>query len=304
MSCRYCVPEESLKCIKERSDLLSFEEITKIVQTLSGMGIKRIKVTGGEPLIKRGITSLIKGLAAISGIEDISLTTNGQLLSGLALDLKRAGLSRINVSLDSLNSEKYNYLSRGGDLALAFEGIKKAIEVGMSPVKMNVVAIKGVNDFKEDILDFLSFTRELPVYVRFIEHMTARVSHEDEALVPTAKIKEIVESEVSLEEMAPPIGGGPAKYYKPAGYLGGVGFISAMSDSFCQNCNRLRLSATGTIKSCLFSCKETDIITPLRGGASDEKIKRIITELVASKPKDRLGSLEDDCDWQMLKIGG
>ncbi|MDI6799641.1 MAG: GTP 3',8-cyclase MoaA [Actinomycetota bacterium] len=304
LRCRYCVPEGGLKCIKPRSGLLSFEEMISLTSILAEEGIERVKITGGEPLTKKSITTLINGLAAIKGIKDLSITTNGLLLADQAGLLKAAGLSRVNISLDSLDGEKYSRLTRGGDLSAVLKGLKVALEAGFDPIKINVVLMKGINDGLADLAAFLEFIKERPIHLRFIEFMTLGDGVDPEFFIPSSVIIERVRSLASLVQIESPAGGGPARYFGVKGARGTVGFISAMSDPFCAECNRIRLLATGALKTCLFTPEEIDIIGPLRNGASDEEMKRILKDVLAGKPKDRLGGQGEDFKWRMSEIGG
>ena len=306
LRCIYCMPEEGIP-LKPHEEILRFEEILRLVKIAAGLGISKIRLTGGEPLVRRGVVSLIRDLTRIPGITDVSLTTNGLLLTKMGPDLKRAGLKRLNISLDTLEPEKYRSITRGGSLKQVWEGIETALDLSFCPVKINTVVMRGIND--DEILDFVRLTYLYPLHIRFIECMP--IGEADgwarQHLVPQAEIKARVEEGFKLELKAETgiLGSGPASYYHLSGALGSVGFISPLSVHFCPACNRLRLTADGKLRPCLNSQRELDLKGPLREGANDEKLGEIFLEAVRKKPQ---GHLMNETDWNqsrmMYQIGG
>ena len=304
LRCIYCMPSAGVRPFKHR-DILTYEEIIRIVRIAVSFGVKKIRLTGGEPLTRKNITYLISSLNAIDGIENISLTSNGVLLEKYAEEIARAGLNRVNVSLDSLRTEKYADVTRGGDIGSVLRGIEKAERAGLIPVKINMVVIRGFND--DEIEDFARITLEKSYQVRFIEFMPvgAKEIWSPEKYVPINEIKSIV------ERVAPLIPirirkSGPARYYRFDGAAGVVGFINAISHQFCNECNRLRLTADGKLKPCLFSETEIDLKTVLRSSASDSEIERLLKLAIEMKPAGHNITCEGTLHHlsPMSKIGG
>ncbi|MFC1967594.1 GTP 3',8-cyclase MoaA [Chloroflexota bacterium] len=284
LRCVYCMPVDGVP-LMPHEDILRYEEIHDIVEAASELGISKVRITGGEPLVRAGLSELIGMLAGIKTIDDISLTTNGILLARYAAELKTAGLRRVNVSLDTLQPEKFRQITRLGNLDDALTGIEAAKAAGLAPVKINVVVMRGVND--DEILDFASKTIGEGWHVRFIERMPS-FSAEDTADVKFVSSNEILGSLVSLGEMEPclvSIGNGPARYFRLPGAKGTIGFITPVSEHFCFQCNRLRLTADGKLRPCLLSEEEIDLREPLRGGASVEEMKGLIKGVVELKPQ-------------------
>lgn len=305
LRCVYCMPEEGVALIS-RTEVLSWEEMLKVVQACVQIGIRKVRITGGEPLIRLGLTNFVSKLNEIPEIDDIAITTNGILLPKYAQELKQAGLKRVNISLDTLREERFFQITRGGSLAQVWAGAEAAINAGLEPLKFNCVAMRGKND--DEFLDFARLTLQRPFHIRFIELMPIGSSDKwaDNSRVTIPEIK------AKLAELGPLLpgeqvtGGGPAKYYTLAGAQGTIGFISAMSEHFCENCNRLRLTAEGKIRPCLHSKSEIDIRTPLRAGASVEDLAAVVSQAVTLKPKQH--SMTDD-GWadnkrMMSQIGG
>lgn len=254
LRCIYCMPEAGISKL-QHEDVLRFEEVLKIVRAAAQMGINKIRYTGGEPLILKGIDNLIQETSTIKDIKDIAITTNGILLYDAAEALKKAGLNRVNVSLDTLKEDKFHKMTRGGDLKKVIQGIEKCISLGYSPVKINTVLLKGIND--DEIEDFINLTKELPIEVRFIELMPM-----GEAVnlykKGTIKCDDIIKRVQSLTPIYSEKSS-TAELYKLPNAKGRVGFIRPISCKFCDNCNRIRLTSTGTIKPCLHSNKEYNI---------------------------------------------
>ena len=309
LRCTYCMPKEGLSQIGH-DDILRYEEIHRIIRIAAGIGITKVRLTGGEPLIRRGVAPFIASLRTIPELKELSLTTNGILLEGCAESLFAAGIRRINISLDSLDAEKYARITRGGEIAAVFRGIRKAREIGFSPIKINVVAIKGFND--DEILDFARLTLENPYQIRFIELMPlGRAGIENRGLfLSNAVIRERIETAGRLEPVTPPGNGidGPARIYRLTGGVGEIGFISPVSRHFCHTCNRLRLTADGHLRTCLLSDDETDLLGPLRSGCADEAIAELIRGAISRKPERHdiacSGSQIKKCMKEMQEIGG
>jgi GTP 3',8-cyclase len=280
--CQYCMPAEGLPWI-ERSALLSYEEIERLVRLLAAMGVHDVRLTGGEPLVRKELWRLVERLSAIDDVHDLSLTTNGYLLARQVDDLVAAGLRRVNVSLDSLAPDRFFQLTRRNALAGVLEGLEAAQRhPELRPIKVNVVALR---DFTEaEVVRFAEFAREHPYEVRFIEFMPldADRTWTRDKVLPNAEIRDRIDAAYPLE----PIGRerhGTARRYRFADGQGEIGFISPVSAPFCGDCNRIRLTAEGELRTCLFSMTETDLREPLRAGASDDELEAIIRDAVWAK---------------------
>lgn len=302
LSCRYCVPKETIKKLPHR-EILTYEEIIRLVKIVTQMGFKKVRLTGGEPLLKPNVLYLIKQISKISAIKEFSLTTNGTLLTNLALDLYRAGLRQINISLDTLNPKKYAYITGGGIFSKTLEGIKKVLEIGFYPVKINVVLMKDFND--DEIIDLARLSFDYPLHIRFIELMPLTYTNVDfyRSFISTYEVKENLKKLAPLEKASSSDLGGPAQMYKFRGSLGEVGFISALSQHFCQKCNRLRLTSDGQLRPCLFSNQEWNLKSPLRQGAQDGVLMAIIKKAITYKPKNH-GYAKFISHRPMFGIGG
>jgi cyclic pyranopterin phosphate synthase len=295
LRCIYCMPSEGIDLLPH-SDILTYEEITTIVRLAAELGINKLRLTGGEPLVRARLPELVAMLAKIDTIDDISLTTNGALLRNYAGELKGAGLKRVNVSLDSLNQDKFERITRHRKLDDVLQGIEVAKACGLNPVKINMVVMRGVND--DEILDFAKLTITEGWHVRFIElmpfvtdnppegHSTGRKANVHHQFISADEIKERLNSLGELKPCLPITGNGPAKYSRFPQAGGTIGFITPVSQHFCFNCNRLRLTAEGKLRPCLLSDSEIDLRQPLRSGASAEKLKQVITEAIQTKPKE------------------
>lgn len=286
--CTYCMPPEGVKQLSH-AEILSFEEICAVVKAAIPMGINRVRLTGGEPLVRRGTPNLVRMLASLPGIEEVYLTTNGSLLEQFAEELRHNGLDRINVSMDSMRPERYEAITRGGDLDKVWRGIEAARKAGFDPIKLNVVVIKGVND--DEIADFVNLTKENPFEVRFIEYMPFGPTEELKSYecVTAAEIKTRIAALGKLHPLPRHRQNGPAQRYQLEGAEGTLGFIPAMSHSFCSTCNRIRLTADGRLLSCLFSEQSIDVKSILRSGAPAEEISDAIQLAIDSKPAARSG---------------
>lgn len=266
LRCVYCMPLEGLDWLK-RGELLTYEEIAEIVRVMAPLGLRRVRFTGGEPLVRRDLPELVALVAAVPGIEDLSLSTNAVLLAEHAEALKAAGLHRVNVSLDSLRPERVDAIARRpGSYAKIMEGLGTAEELGFAPLKINVVLMGGKND--DEIGDFAALTRERPWHVRFIEVMPtgSNLDLSRENYVSCAEALRRIRALGDLEPVAGPTGNGPATYYRFPGAPGSIGVITPMSHTFCDRCNRMRLTADGQLRPCLFGDLQTDLRTPLRAG--------------------------------------
>jgi cyclic pyranopterin phosphate synthase len=280
--CQYCMPAEGLPWLN-RSELLTYEEITRLVSLLASMGVHDVRLTGGEPLVRKELWRLVESLSAIEDVHDLSLTTNGYLLARQVEDLVRAGLKRVNVSLDALAPDRFFQLTRRDSLHQVLEGLEAAQQhPELRPIKVNVVALK---DFTEDeVLRFAEFARQNPYEVRFIEFMPLdadRTWTRDKVLA-NAEIVKLIDAVYPLE----PVGRerhGTARRYRFADGTGEMGFISPVTEPFCGDCNRIRLTAEGQMRTCLFSMNETDLRSPLRDGASDAELEQIVRDAVWRK---------------------
>ncbi len=283
LRCVYCMPAEGVD-LMAHYDILTYEEIHTVVKAAAEMGVNKVRLTGGEPLVRAGLSDLIRLLAGIDAIDDISLTTNGILLAQHAAELKEAGLHRVNISLDTLKPERFRQITRCGSLENTLEGIEAAMAAGLTPVKINVVVMAGVND--EELADFAAKTVSDGWHVRFIEYMPV---NGDESLagklVSVSEMRESIESLGKLEPWKVEVGNGPAKYYRLPGAAGTIGFITPITEHFCYRCNRLRLTADGKLRPCLLSEEEIDLKEPLRSGASVLELKNLIEKAIASKPE-------------------
>ncbi|MCJ7523486.1 MAG: GTP 3',8-cyclase MoaA [Dehalococcoidia bacterium] len=302
LRCIYCMPLEGIS-LMAHENILSYEEISTVAQAAADLGIIKVRLTGGEPLVRERLTTLVAMLAQIQGIDDISLTTNAVILERYAGELKNAGLHRVNISLDSLRSNGFHQITRVGNLDDVLRGIEAARQAGLNPVKINTVVMRGIND--DEVIDFARLTIENEWHVRFIEYMPFSNGDEkaDGLLVPVAEMKESIETLGELEPTRES-GGGPAKYFRLPGAGGTIGFISPVSEHFCQACNRLRLTADGKLRPCLFSDKEIDLREPLRQGATTDDIKRLIQEAASCKPEGHRLKAGITCERFMAQIGG
>lgn len=317
LRCRYCMPPEGVEW-KAHDEILTFEEIERFTAIATEEGIRKVRLTGGEPLVRHGVPEHIGRLLAIPGLKSVALTTNGILLPRYAEELRAAGLERVNISLDSLDPEVYAEITRGGKLGDVLAGIETAFEAGFDPVKLNVVVVRSLD---QDLLGFAKLTLERPLHVRFIEYMPVGGAEEEGSCddptgwsrsdtVPSDEVLERISTageEAGLGELVPvakgdaPGGWGPARYYRFAGAQGTVGVISPLSHHFCAECNRLRLTADGKVRPCLFSDDEIDVRAILRGG-DDEAVRAVVRKALRIKPDshhDRVGT-----DRKMSQIGG
>ena len=306
LRCVYCMPPEGVSWQPHES-IMRYEEITQIVQVAAEEGIREVRLTGGEPLVRKNLAELVGMIAAIPGIEDISLTTNGILLADQAKALKIAGLKRINVSLDTMEADKYARITRGGNIQRVFEGLEKAEECGLDPIKLNMVLLKGVND--GDIRQLAELSRDHRWEIRFIELMPVKNQQKwgegfpdpQEMFLPVSQVKALLEP-AGLQRLEVKTGLGPAEIYAFPNAKGRIGFINPLSESFCENCNRLRLTADGNLRPCLLSDVEVPLLPTLRAGGD---IRPLLYKSMEIKPEnhelDRNITPVARC---MMQIGG
>ncbi len=305
LRCIYCTPEQGI-ALSPSGEILTYEEIEWVARVAVSLGLQHIRLTGGEPLVRKDFCSLVQRLSRIPGLTDLSLTTNGILLPALAQSLKGAGLGRVNISLDTLEKERFRRLTRGGEISQPLAGIQAALEAGLSPVKINMVLFADAagEPPEAEVIDFAEMSRRLPVHVRFIEWMplAERLNVNGLRPVPAEWAWRTLRRVGELQSYAGPGGSGPARYFRYTGAAGSLGFISPLSAPFCVECSRLRLTSTGGLKLCLFHEQEIDLRGPLRAGASEEELAALFQEAARVKPasystgKSRLAG--------MCQIGG
>lgn len=305
LRCIYCMPSEGVREITH-SEILTYEEIVRIISVATQLGIKKVRITGGEPLVRKGLPSLIKSISDIKGIEEISLTTNGVLLNRFAKELKEAGLNRLNISLDSMDPKRYEEITRGNNLSDVWEGIRTAEALGFSPIKINMVPIRGFND--NEIKSFAALTFDKPHHIRFIEFMPtgAKEIWSKDKCISVQEIKAIISELGELKPIKNEWGSGPSKNFRIDNAKGVVGFISAISDHFCAGCNRLRLTSDGKLRPCLFSSLEIDVKKSLREGCTDDELRSLFISAIEIKPeKHYINELPSEALLKsMSKIGG
>ncbi|RMF32922.1 MAG: GTP 3',8-cyclase MoaA [Chloroflexi bacterium] len=283
LRCVYCMPEEMV--FRPRAELLQDDEILLIVQAATEIGFNKFRLTGGEPTIRHNVVNLVRAIAAIPGVEELTMTTNGVLLRRLAKPLAEAGLQRVNVSLDTLDAGKFQRITRWGRLEDVLDGIKAAEEAGLTPIKLNAVVVRGYNE--EDVVEMARLSYEWPWQIRFIEMMPFGdvATFARNAVVTTQEM--IARIEAALGPLRPVNGGkldGEARLYRLEGARGVLGFISTVSQPFCASCSRARLTADGKLRLCLLRDKEVDLLTPIRSGISLEELKALMTAAIWEKP--------------------
>jgi cyclic pyranopterin phosphate synthase len=300
--CVYCMPAEGMDWMP-RSEILSYEEMTRLIRIFAGLGIERVRLTGGEPTLRRDLVELVRLLSQL-GLKEISLTTNGLKLPELAAPLAEAGLTRLNISLDSLQADRFSKLTRGAPLAKVLAGIQAAWDAGLTPVKINAVLLRGEND--DEILDLIRyFEKEAHrTHLRFIEYMPFEARwHES---VPAAELRERISAFRTLEPLPRDEQGGPAETYrlKESGLK--VGFISPLSERFCGSCNRLRLMANGHLRTCLSDDGTPSLRDLMRDGSTDEELTQSILSMVAGKRESHGCTMEGGTPFEgiMTRIGG
>lgn len=282
LRCPYCMPAGAVE-FQPRSEILSYEELETLTRVGVGLGIREVRVTGGEPLVRRGLTGLIRRLAGVPGLDDLSLTTNGFYLESLAVPLREAGLQRINVSLDTIRQDRFRAMCGADGLGRVLGGLREARRAGLSPIKVNVVLMRGLND--DEIPDLTEWAREEGYSLRFIELMPiggGSISG-PRHLVPGREVREIIESRHPLVLHPGMDPSDPARTYQYADGRGDVGFINPVTEPFCGRCDRVRITAEGKIRNCLFDSGELDLREPLRSGAGISELEAIWREAVKRK---------------------
>ena len=281
MRCFYCIPK-GFKDFEEPENWLTFDEVERLMRIFADLGVRRVRLTGGEPLVRKNLPELAARLSAIPGIEDLSLSTNASLLSEHAVALKEAGISRINVSLDSLQHERFNEIT-GGRLQTVLDGLQAAKSAGLNPVKINVVAMKGLND--DEFESIVDYCLENDFTLRFIETMPMGSTGKDalDYYYDLQKLKKRLQKRFSLIPGMMP-GGGPARYFQVKGTELRIGFITPISQHFCETCNRVRVSVNGTLYLCLGQNDKVELRPLLRDGSTDEQLREAIVAALALKP--------------------
>ncbi len=299
LRCMYCTPDNFT--LLKRDEILTLEETSRIIRVASECGIIKVRITGGEPLIRRNLIHLIQMVNDTPDVKDISITTNGTLLPEFAEQLFASGIKRVNISLDTLKRERFREITKSDKLNDVLLGIETVLRIGFSPIKINVVVIKGVNE--DEILDFARLTKEKPLYIRFIEHMPISKNHSYFSL---ESIKNRLEGLGDLTTVSSVDGNGPAVYMKYKDAKGAIGIIAPMSKGFCDDCNRLRLTADGRLFLCLMDEKNIDLKKIIRSGGTDEEIKSLIKDAVRTKPLSPINSkvIGGNQSKSMASIGG
>jgi cyclic pyranopterin phosphate synthase len=302
LRCQYCMPAEGVPKVTH-DDILSYEELFLAANTAVSMGIEKIRVTGGEPLVRKGVVEFLARLSTISGLKQLVLTTNGLLLDEMAEDLRRAGVQRLNISLDSLLPETFKQITRCGDLARVKAGITAAERAGI-PVKINMVVMRGIND--NEVLDFVRLTLEKPLAVRFIEYMpTIKEDNWQSLVVPGSEILDRIAKEFDFSILDQTALAGPSQNYRIAGARGSIGIITPLSGHFCDACNRIRMTSSGTVRSCLFSGREYDL-KPFLRSKDVAAVKVALRRIIGAKPeKHQISCTEAEHQaFAMSSIGG
>ncbi|MFQ5595318.1 MAG: GTP 3',8-cyclase MoaA [Anaerolineae bacterium] len=310
LRCVYCMPPDGVPW-KARHAILNLEQIAQIVEAAAGLGFRKVRLTGGEPLARKGLVDLVAAIAATPGIQEVSMTTNATLLHRFAEDLAAAGLARVNISLDSLRPDRFRRITRLGDIDLVWKGIEAAERAGLSPLKINVVVVRGLND--DELADFARLTYVHAWHIRFIEVMPVGNGLDwgpgmpvaSERFVSVAEIQARLADLGSLVPVTGPHGNGPARYAQLPGARGTIGFISPLSEHFCAACNRLRLTADGRFRACLFSDRSVHMKPALDAGAGVAELQALIRRTIAIKPLERpLPATVGVADAAMSAIGG
>jgi len=303
LRCVYCVPRDQIPKLTHK-DILRYEEILRIVRIGVSMGISKVRITGGEPLVRKGVYHFLKELSTIEGLKDVSLTTNGVHLKRNLEKIWAAGIRRINVSLDTLTRHKFAEITGADQFDQVWEGILKAEQVGFSPLKINVVALRDINT--DELVEFARLSLTHPFHIRFIEHMPIGKSAVGDRPVLAPEIRNIISGLGDLKPLPNASQDGPAERYRFEGAVGEIGLIRPLSHHFCERCNRLRLTASGQLRPCLLSDQVEDLKTPIRKGLLDEDLKEVFLKAVQHKPSQH-HLVEDDREGpssQMCAIGG
>ncbi len=304
LRCRYCMPDEH-RTHASKEGTLTFEEIIRVTRVLAAMGVRKVRLTGGEPLVRKNLPRLVEQLVRIDGIETVGLTTNGVLLTRYVSELKSAGLHALNISLDTLRPERFSTIAQRDGFPAVMDGISSAMAQGFLPLKLNVVVMKGVND--DEILDFVRMTRKNRINVRFIEYMPFGSNGWSRAgYMPCGDILAAIETQYPLLPMPQAGKHAVSRDFRIPHFRGSISVISSMSEHFCDGCNRIRLTADGRIKSCLFSQAETDVRQVLRSEGGDEEIADVFRDALAAKwyAHPPLHALQYPMHRSMVQIGG
>ncbi|MBR5430403.1 MAG: GTP 3',8-cyclase MoaA [Firmicutes bacterium] len=306
LRCLYCMPECGVEQLSH-TQIMRFEEMLRLCRVLSGLGVVKFKVSGGEPLVRRGVCDFIRDLKQLPGVEQVTLTTNGVLLRQHLAELKQAGVDGINISLDTLNEFTYRELTRQGDIDSVLEGLQAAQAARICPLKLNVVLLKGKND--QELETLAALARDMELSVRFIELMPIGLGTVYEPVTGEEALARLTKAYGRPEQFDKPLGNGPAVYYSFPGFKGKIGLINAVSHAFCSSCNRVRLTSDGVLKLCLQYDIGADLLTPLRQGASDAELQRLIRQAVAQKPEKHVfdresGQIDNREIKNMNAIGG
>lgn len=303
LRCRYCMPTETSFIPHE--DILRYEEILRVCRQAASLGIHKFKITGGEPLVRRGCLDFMRQLKEMPGTTQVTLTTNGILLEDYAAELRDLGINGINVSLDTMKPERFFSITQREGLEKVLRGIEKAYELGIH-VKLNCVPMHGVND--DELVDFIEISRDRKIDVRFIEMMPIGFGKEVRGVSADELQKLMKERYPQGEAVTRRLGNGPARYYHPKDFAGSIGFIEAIHGKFCHNCNRIRLTSEGFLKTCLYYNHGTDLRQILRGGQSDETLREALEQTIFQKPREHhfgeLCHLSDEETRKMSQIGG
>ncbi|WP_027340685.1 GTP 3',8-cyclase MoaA [Halonatronum saccharophilum] len=303
LRCYYCMPSQGVD-LTDHKEILTYEEIVKVVQASVRLGVKKVRLTGGEPLLRPEIVNLVRMLKGIGGINEVSLTTNGILLNKYGEELLSVGLDRVNISLDTLDPNKFKRITGYDQHRQVISGIEKALELGLDPVKVNVVLMKGIND--DEIFDFINLTKEKPLHIRFIEFMPAgnNSAKDDDRYLSIGNLKARIRKRERLLPTKFNKGNGPAYYYQLPNALGTLGFITPISNHFCSSCNRLRLTATGQLRPCLSSDNEYGLKEILRGNKEIKELEEVFLKSIRRKPKEHQMEQGDNFFKNMSEIGG
>ncbi len=306
LNCVYCMPRERLEKLKHQ-DILTYEEIFRLVSIAADLGVDKIRLTGGEPLVRSGFCGFLSSLTSIAGLKDISLTTNGIFLKDKIERIRSAGVGRINISLDTLHEEKFKTITGHDGFHQVWEGIMLAREAGFHPIKINMVVMKGIND--DEVAEMAGLSLRFPFHIRFIEYMPIGLTNHTVSFshISNAEVKKSLEKVGNLVQVPRGRMDGPTVRYKFEGAPGEIGFISPLTNHFCHTCNRLRLTANGKLRPCLLSDIEENIKGPMRDGASDRELVRIFLKAAHKKPRGHQVSCARK-DWsytgEMSAIGG
>jgi cyclic pyranopterin phosphate synthase len=302
LSCLYCSPSEK-NDLCAKADILSFDSLFRLAECAVELGVTKIRITGGEPLIRKGLMEFVRKIAELEEVSDLSLTSNGMLLESSASKLKASGARRVNVSLDSLVPEKFRWITRGGELKRVLRGIDEALEVGLSPVRINTVVMRGIND--DELIHLAELSIDKPIDVRFIELMPMGEKTDlfSSAYLSAEEAKATVVSKYKLDELKKDFSRGPATYYQIPRACGKIGFISPISQSFCGRCNRIRLTADGDLIPCLAVDKKISFKNLVQT-EDKERIKTALKHMVWNKPTGHRWNLEKSSTQPMLSIGG